>query len=116
MTEKELINALEYCANNGNNCKYCPLYNKSKCFLLITKESLNHINRLKTENENYSHNIKQLTTENMQLHKEIERLETAFGNSQKTSKYWHDKCGELAEEVQTTKSEAEQKLKEMRGE
>ena len=69
MTEKELINALEYCVNRGNDCKYCPLYKESDCFLIIRTESLNHINRLKTENENYSHNIKKLTEENMRLQK-----------------------------------------------
>ena len=37
---------------------------------------------------------------------EIERLKTAFENSQKTSKYWDGKCTELVEELETAKAEA----------
>lgn len=100
LTDSEIIKALECAIRNDCDCN-CV-------FLLPNKvqDVLDLINRLEarigvyeTCNARKDEAIKHLEAKN-------ERLKTDFENSQKTSKYWHSKCGELAEEVATAKAEA----------
>jgi phage host-nuclease inhibitor protein Gam len=78
MENKEIIKALECCGDEEELhwCTECPYYDKENDFCQedLHRDAIDLINRQQAENENYSHNIKNLTAENMQLHAEIKRL------------------------------------------
>ena len=93
MTDNEIIKRLERCVKRGNR-NY------------DTDIVLDLIYRQKAEIENAKAEIKICAEVIERQDTEIERLKTAFENSQKTSKYWHKKCGELVEEIQTAQAEA----------
>ena len=88
ISDDEIISSLEVIATT-RNCNECKIRNCNwgtcNCSQITANTALDLINRQKAE---------------------IERLKIAFENLQKTSKYWHEKCGELVEEVQTAQSEA----------
>lgn len=71
MNDKDIIKALELCINNDileKNCDSCPYRQKcAMCMDDLMRDALDLINRLQAENENYSHNIKKLTEENLIL-------------------------------------------------
>ncbi len=67
--DREVIHILE-CVVSGRNCEKCSL----QCKAVVTDDILALIYRLKTENENYGHNIKKLTEENMMLQSKVNRL------------------------------------------
>ena len=63
MTDKEIINAIEYCKNNeGNGCRGCVFYGNEKgtCIDELLTNALDLINRQQAEN-------KELKTENLIL-------------------------------------------------
>ena len=88
ISDDEIISSLEVIATT-RNCSECKIRNCNwgdcNCSQITANAALDLINQLQVE---------------------IERLKIAFENLQKTSKYWHEKCGELVEEVQTAQSEA----------
>lgn len=64
MTDKEIIKSLE-CCHSTCGCHECYYAKKGAddCLKEMKSDILDLINRLEIENENYSHNIKQLTEE-----------------------------------------------------
>ncbi len=87
LTDKEIIKALEEWRKEiiDDYQRLQLLGAPMDCFEeshadTVTKLSnaLDLINRLETENENYSHNIKKLTATNHQLYKEVKRLHNVF--------------------------------------
>ena len=70
MTDKEIIKALECCANLVE-CSECPYGSITVCHEEKDKDVLDLINRQQAEIENYSHNIKNLAAANMELYAEI---------------------------------------------
>lgn len=107
-TDKEIKKAIECCIDsNGANCRKCPYddccsYPKS----IMLEDALDLINRYEEKNSNLTSDLSSLQNDLTSAKAEVERLKTAFENSQKTTKYWHKKCGELAEEIQIAKAEA----------
>ena len=81
MTDKEIIKALELKKYGGHSCvkcKYGSTKGEDRCGIKgcnITRNALDLINRQQAEIDNYSHNIKQLTEENMHLHATIKGLQ-----------------------------------------
>jgi chromosome segregation ATPase len=74
MTDKEIIQALEYCINPTSDCENCPYYKNDECFDVAKGDALNLIVRQQAEIENYSHNIRMLTAGNLQLQARIKEL------------------------------------------
>lgn len=78
LTEEQIIKALECCKNavSSDACKYCPLYGETDhtCITILSKNSLDLINRKKTDNKRLQHEISELKSE---LKTEIEKLEKA---------------------------------------
>lgn len=73
MTDKEIMEALDCC----DNCfcdRCCYRHKLLYCREELCKDALALINRQKTELENYSHNIKQLTKEIMAMNEFNKRL------------------------------------------
>ena len=109
ISDDEIISSLEVIATT-RNCNECKIRNckwgTCNCSQITANTALDLINRQKAEIENAKAKIKICAEVIKRQDTEIERLKTAFENSQKTSKYWHEKCGELVEEVQTAQSEA----------
>ena len=67
MTDNEVIKAYELCfAEKGTKqtCGECPYHKFGElCKVKRGRDTLDLINRLQAENENYSHNVKQLASD-----------------------------------------------------
>jgi hypothetical protein len=95
LTPEEIKKALEYCAGESPNCSDCPAnrYEAGKCFDIVKIQAVAVMNSQQAE---------------------IERLRKECGNQSALWSKHYEGIFETAKE--TIKSEAEQKLKEMRGE
>jgi hypothetical protein len=94
LSKDDILKALECCTPENESCLNCPLIDVSvpECAGILYKSTIDLINSQQAEKE--------------KLQKNILKYENIFINSQKTSKYWHNKCIELAEEIQSVKSES----------
>ena len=87
LTDLEIVKALEICMDmNKRECSQCYCYHKIPCTNALKKDVLTLINRLQEENENYSKNNQQMTSDILKLYKELEQVKAEnerFKNSWK---------------------------------
>lgn len=112
MSDQEIIRALECIASEENVlCDSCP--NKKfyllECHRQGAKNALDLINRQQAELDNYSHNIKNLTESNMQLHKEIEDVRIAV----KSYKGKYESAVETARELKLVIAEKQAEIERL---
>ena len=77
-TDNEVVKALRCCGRNSiagwlNDCKNCPLNDRTTCIPELIYKALDLINRLQAENENYSKNNQQMTKDILDLYKALEQ-------------------------------------------
>lgn len=74
MTDKEIMQALNYCTSKSISCQKCPLLRKSKCERELIQYSFELINRQQAEIEICAETIKRQDKEIERLKREKERL------------------------------------------
>ena len=94
LTDSEIVKALECCNHIETDCELCPLYTTKECSKVMLDSTLDLINRLQeekealingqetlqkyianlqAENENYSKNNRQMTSDILKLYKGLEQ-------------------------------------------
>lgn len=63
MTDNEIIQANQQCSKIPQECDCCPYYNKIDCVNLMTKDTIDLINRQKAENEELISKLDELESE-----------------------------------------------------
>lgn len=83
LTDKEIVKALECCKTNRvADCKKCAFHLKERkpninCVNELIASSIDLINRLQEENENYSKNNQQMTSDILALYKALKTAKTS---------------------------------------
>ena len=76
LTDNEIMKALECCDIENKDCVECPLQNKWSCDKVLSKNALDLINRLKTEN-NELKNRSLMWAQKYDNRRKVDRLQTA---------------------------------------
>jgi hypothetical protein len=119
LTPEEIKKGLECCGSpEGDSCFYCPFSGSplEYCTTKLHTEAVALINRQQAEIEALNHYYNECLKDLKNAHAEIERLQNDLAISRKETKRKHLGVANWNwDKVFLTKSEAEQKLKEMRG-
>ena len=106
MTDKDIIEALEYCIKY-EECAECPcVKSQTKCVANNMEKIVDLIKHQQAEIENYSHNTRSLTESVTEMQKalkkqsaEIERLEKQFNSKYKWENMLDKKIKEIKAEA-----------------
>lgn len=106
MTDNEIIKALElHAMDDDNTCDDCD-YRACGCSYTLCKDAIYLINRLNIENENYSCNIKQLTSDHITLQNDFENAKSLYVKENKKVNKLNQKLIEICKQLKTAKAEA----------
>ncbi len=106
MTDNEIIKALElHAMDDDNTCDDCD-YRACGCSYTLCKDAIDLINRLNIENENYSCNIKQLTSDHITLQNDFENAKSLYVKENKKVNKLNQKLIEICKQLKTAKAEA----------
>ena len=111
LTDSEIVKALECCCGGLTSdwCDKCPMNVTKECdkdLLALEKLALDLINRLQEENENYSKNNRQMTSDILKLYKELEQLKAEYERLKDHIQEGIELAKELPEMITLVKTEA----------
>ena len=102
LTDSEIVKALECCRDIDIKCETCQLWTDSECTKVLHQATIDLINRLQEENENYSKNNQQMTSDILKLYKELEQAKAE--NERLKTQLYLEKYTDVAK--RTIKAEA----------
>ena len=103
MTDKEIIQALEYCSENcEENCNKCPYQRNcvsaDKDYLV--RDALDLINRQQTQLDNYSHNVRNMIKDFNEQYKIIKQQQAENEGLRDEIEHLHEIIDDLYETIE----------------